>query len=436
MGNEVKSENIKKENNILFQVSNNIEKIDRNSFNIISLIGAGAYSKVWEVKWKKTDMVFAMKEMSKARIIDKKFVKAVISERDILSKINHPFIINLHFSFQDSNKLYLIMDLVKGKDLRSQFGSIKQMTEEQTKFLAGCVILGLEYLHYNEIAHRDLKPENIIFDEKGYAKITDFGLACPLNKIKKNESPGTFSYMAPEIFFGEEYDLSIDYYSLGIIVYECMKGNRPYIEINAKDTKEYLSNNQFSMKRHAVPEGWGIESADFINRLLLKNRKIRLGASGTKELKNHCWFRGFNFQDLYELKMKSPFDVKNTKAIIKIKTIDKETYKRYNKIMKSHEYKTVFKNFLYFNLYDQNLSKDFLNNPHTKIYNNKIKDKDLDKGKENNSKNIIKKNDDNKTININMNMNINDEYKYRPKGQELISLNEYHLKYSNVNFFK
>ena len=141
MGNEVKSENIKKENNILFQVSNNIEKIDRNSFNIISLIGAGGYSKVWEVKWKKTGMVFAMKEMSKARIIDKKFVKAVISERDILSKINHPFIINLHFSFQDSNKLYLIMDLVKGKDLRSQFGSIKQMTEEQTKFLAGCVRL-------------------------------------------------------------------------------------------------------------------------------------------------------------------------------------------------------------------------------------------------------------------------------------------------------
>ena len=208
-----------------------------------------------------------------------------------------------------------------------------------------------------------------------------------------------------------------------------MKGNRPYIEINAKDTKEYLSKNQFSMKRHAVPEGWGIESADFINRLLLKNPKIRLGASGTKELKNHCWFRGFNFQDLYEFKIKSPFDVKNTKAIIKITTIDKETYKRYNKIMKSHEYKTAFKNFLYFNFYDRNLSKDFLNNPHNKIYNNKIKDKD----KDNNTKDIIKKNDENITMNIYMK---NDEYKYRNKNQTLLSINEYYWKHNNMNYFK
>ena len=427
MGNEVKTENIKKQNNILYQTRNNIERIDRNSFNIISLIGAGGFSKVWEVKWKKIGMALAMKEMSKARIIDKKLVKSVISERDILSKINHPFIVNLHFSFQDSDKLYLIMDLVKGKDLRSQFGCIKQMTEEQTKFLAGCVILGLEYLHYNEIVHRDLKPENIIFDENGYAKLTDFGLASPINKISRKESPGTFSYLAPEIFFGEQINLSIDYYSLGIIVYECMKGNRPYIEINSKDTKEYLLNNQFSMKRHAVPEGWGIESADFINRLLLKNPKIRLGASGTKELKNHCWFRGFNFQNLYEFKIKSPFDVKNTKAIIKISTIDKETYKRYNKIMKSHEYKTAFKNFLYFNFYDKNLSKDFLNNPHNKIYNNKIKDK----GKNNCTKNIIKNNDENKTLNIYMK---NDEYKLKTKSQALMSLNEYYWKNNNIIF--
>jgi serine/threonine protein kinase len=310
------------------------------------------------------------------------------------------------------------------------------MNEEQTKFIVGCTILSLEYLHYHQIVHRDIKPENILLDEKGYVKLTDFGLSSLLNKINPQESPGTFSYMAPETLFHQKPNLSIDYYSLGIVVYELMKGIRPYIEYTIIKTKKYLSENQFSMKRHAVPEGWGIEAADFINRLLIKNPKQRLGYNGIKELKNHCWFRGFNFKDLYHFKIKSPFDINCIKDEIEIKQIDKDTYKRYNKIIKSNEYKTAFKNFLYFNLYDQNLSKDFLNNPHTKIYNNKIKDKDLDKGKENNSKNIIKKNDDNKTININMNMNINDEYKYRPKGQELISLNEYHLKYSNVNFFK
>ena len=399
MGNEVKI-NDKDKNNIdkidkIHFVANNIEKIDRNSFHIISLIGSGGFSKVWEVKWKKNGKLFAMKEMSKARIIDRKSVKSILAEREILSKMNHPFIINLHFSFQDSNKLYLIIDLAKGQDLRKKIGysNTNQMNEEQTKFIAGCVILGLEYLHCNQIVHRDIKPENIIMDENGYAKITDFGLSTHLSKLSTKESPGTFSYMAPEIIFHEKTNISLDYYSLGIIVYELMKGIRPYVEFSVKETKDYLLANQFSMKRYAVPEGWGIESADFINRLLLKNPKERLGASGTKELKNHCWFRGFNFKDLYKFKIKSPIIVENKKDEVKIKTIDKETYKRYNKIMKSHEYKTAFKSFLYFNLYDQNLSKDFFSNPHEETTNNNKKIINNNNG-ENNSFNLYVNNDE------------------------------------------
>ena len=204
MGNEVKiNDNDKNKVKIdkidkIHFVANNIEKIDRNSFHIISLIGAGGFSKVWEVKWKKNGKLFAMKEMSKARIIDRKSVKSILAEREILSKMNHPFIINLHFSFQDSNKLYLIMDLAKGQDLRQKIGysNTNQMNEEQTKFIAGCVILGLEYMHYNQIVHRDIKPENIIMDENGYAKITDFGLSTHLSKLSIKDSPGTHSYMA------------------------------------------------------------------------------------------------------------------------------------------------------------------------------------------------------------------------------------------------
>ena len=263
-----KKKNGKKINeNMKLAGSNNIEIITRNSFNIITLIGTGGFSKVWEVKWKKNGKIFAMKEMSKATIIDRKTVKSVLVERDILSTISHPFIVNLHFAFQDNDKLYLVVDLVKGKDLRTHLYHLKQMNEEQTKFVTGCVILGLEYIHYNKIVHRDIKPENIILDEKGYAKLTDFGLATQVDKIETKDTPGTYSYMAPEILFREYSNLTMDYYSLGIIVYELMKGIRPYIEFNANDTKKYLSENQFSMKRHAVPEGWGIEIADFINKL-------------------------------------------------------------------------------------------------------------------------------------------------------------------------
>ena len=412
MGNEMKNEKLKNRYSNEFYQANNIEKISRNSFHIMTLIGSGGFSKVWEVKWKKNGMLFAMKEMSKARIIDRKSVKSIIIERDILSKLNHPFIINLHFSFQDQDKLYLIMDLVKGKDLRNHILLRKQMNEEQTKFITGCVILGLEYLHFNLIAHRDIKPENIIFDEKGYAKISDFGLSCHLSKITTKNTPGTYSYMAPEILFHEPTNLSLDYYSLGIIVYELMNGIRPYMVINAENTKKYLSENQFSMKRHAVPEGWGIESADFINRLLQKNPKTRLGSSGIKELKNHCWFRGFNFKELYEFKIKSPIETINTKRDIKIKAIDKETYKRYNKIMKSNEYKTVFKSFLYFNLYDQNLSKDFLNNPHenSNKNNNNINNINMIFHDSKSTKNTIT---DNKSFNL-----------YMKKGDNLLNKNQ------------
>ena len=423
MGNEVRindNDKIKyKSDNILFK-ENNIEKIDRNSFHIISLIGSGGYSKVWEVKWKKNGKLFAMKEMSKARIIDRKSVNSIIGEREILSQMNHPFIINLHFSFQDSNSLYLIMDLAKGKDLRTiiNYSNSNQLNEEQTKFIAGCVILGLEYMHYNQIVHRDIKPENIIFDENGYAKITDFGLATYLSKLSIKESPGTFSYMAPEILFHEKTNISLDYYSLGIIVYELMKGIRPYIEFSAKETKDYLLANQFSMKKHAVPEGWGIESADFINRLLLKNPKKRLGASGTKELKNHCWFRGFNFKDLYNFKIKSPIIIENKKTEVIIKTIDKETYKRYKKIMKSHEYKTAFKSFLYFNLYDHNLSKDFLSNPHEVNTNNNNKIINKNKYKdENKSCNLYANNNESVSAPTKNNISCNNYYIWNNQGK-------------------
>jgi len=392
MGNQAKQgQNIKTEIDNENKI-NNIEKIERNSFNIISLIGVGGFSKVWEVKWKKNGMVLAMKEMSKARIIDSKSLKTILVEREILSRTNHPFIVNLHFSFQDLNHLYLITDLAKGKDVRSHLNYLKKMNEEQTKFIIGCTILGLEYLHYHQIVHRDIKPENIILDEKGYAKLTDFGLSSPLNKINPKEAPGTHCYMAPETLFHQQPNLSIDYYSLGIVVYELMKGIRPYIESSAIKTRKYLSENQFSMKRHAVPEGWGIEAADFINRLLIKNPKQRLGYSGIKELKNHCWFRGFNFKDLYHFKIKSPIDINCIKCEVKIKQIDKETFKRYSKIMKSNEYKTAFKKFLYFNLYDQNLSRTFLENPH-EMPNIKIDvskdDQNILNMKKKNSENIV-----------------------------------------------
>ena len=118
-----------------------------------------------------------MKEISKLKIIDKNSEKNIKSERNLLSKMCHPFIITMHYSFQDNENLYLILDLLSGGDLRYHINKKIKFTEEQAKFIIGCTILGLEYCHKNYIIHRDIKPENLLLDENGYIKISDFGIA-------------------------------------------------------------------------------------------------------------------------------------------------------------------------------------------------------------------------------------------------------------------
>ena len=147
---------IKKESN------NNIkeEKLTKSSFKFLSIIGRGGFGKVWKVYSKKYKTIYAMKEMSKTKIIDKRSEKSVKAERDLLEMMHHPFIINMHFSFQDNDHLYIAMDLLTGGDLRYQICKKKKFSEQETKFFIACIILSIEYIHTNNIIHRDLKREN------------------------------------------------------------------------------------------------------------------------------------------------------------------------------------------------------------------------------------------------------------------------------------
>ena len=388
---------IKNRTDSSFTENDFIENVNRNSFEFLYLIGIGGYSKVWKVKYKKNNKLFAMKEISKARTIHFKHVDSILTERNLLEKMHHPFIINMHFSFQDKTSLYIVMDLVEGGDLRNYIYHKKFLNEEKTKFLAANIIIALEYIHSNKIIHRDLKPENLLINENGYLKLSDFGFSQNLNKLSYGmNTPGTGAYIAPEVLLGGVQGCFQDFYSLGIILYEFMKGVRPYLTVNRLEIAFILKNyNQFQLKRHEIPEEWegGIEGADFINRLIIKDPVKRLGFKGISELKNHCWFRGFNWDELYNLKMKSPIDVeiKKNDKVDNFDFIDAETIKLFKKIINSKEYKVAFKDFLYFNVYDKNLKKDFFDNPHNNnsIKKNRLKkDEDDDKQKRNNSCNI------------------------------------------------
>ena len=356
------------------------DNISKSSFEYIGIIGRGGFGKVWKVLYKKTKKIFAMKKMSKCKIIDKRSEHSIKAERDLLSKMNHPFIINMHFCFQDADFLYIAMDLLTGGDLRYQIFKQKIFNEEQTKFFISCIILSLEYIHTNNILHRDLKPENLVMDSQGYLRLTDFGIAKVYRKENSKDTSGTPGYMAPEVMNAQNHTIAVDYFALGVIGYELMMKKRPYLGKNRKEIKEKIMSQQAQVKKNQVPPGWSVESADFINRLLQRKPANRLGLRGPTEVKEHLWFRGYDWKNLYLGKLRAPFlpkkgdnfDFRYCNAPEKM---GPETEERYRLIRGSQKFKEGFLEFYYFNRYSNknnneinkergSLSKLIFKNPH------------------------------------------------------------------------
>lgn len=140
------------------------EKLTRSDFHFQEVIGEGGYGKVWRVEMVRTKKHYAMKEMSKALVVMKKSVDNVLNERKILEGLTSPFIANMVCAFNDRDNLYLVMDLLAGGDLRYRIGCTHRFTEEQARFLVGCILTAVDFIHRKKIFHRDIKPENLVFD--------------------------------------------------------------------------------------------------------------------------------------------------------------------------------------------------------------------------------------------------------------------------------
>ena len=237
-----------------------------------------------------------------------------------------------------------------------------------------CITLGLEYCHTNSIIHRDIKPENLVLDKKGYVKITDFGIAKKDEKDNSSETSGTPGYMAPEVMCSQNHSFAVDYFALGVIGYEFMKGVRPYNGKCRKEIKEKIMSNQVRIKKDEIPKGWSMESADCINRLIQRKSTNRLGFRGATELKEHSWFKYYPWKDLYLGKIKSPFIPKegdnfDEKYCNKVEQVGISTKERYFKIKERSNYKFAFNDFYYFNRDDE--EKNYSNickNPHIVYY--------------------------------------------------------------------
>ncbi|CAD8110680.1 unnamed protein product [Paramecium sonneborni] len=286
-------------------MENNVVSVQ--NFQFIDAIGRGGFGKVWKVRQKKNKQFYALKVMSKPKIMQKKSVQSVMNEKSLLSGLKHNFLINMQYSFQDREYLYLVMDLLSGGDLRYHIGKHRRFNEDQTKFFSGCIIVSLDYLHQQGILHRDLKPENLVFDSNGYLRLTDLGIARIWKPENSQDTSGTPGYMAPEVMCRHNHGVAVDYFALGVIVYECMLGRRPYLGRSRQEIREQMLAKQAVIKRQEVPPGWSLEAADFANKLLQRKPQNRLGNNGPDEVKEHPWFKDFSWQKLITKQIIAPF---------------------------------------------------------------------------------------------------------------------------------
>ena len=398
-----------KKNKMAHPISPNLsteQSLSKSSFKFIYIIGKGGFGKVWKIEYKKTKEIYALKEMSKLKVLDKKSEKSINSEREFLSFLHHPFLVNMHYAFQDYDNLYLVMDLLSGGDLRYHISRYRCFSEEQTRFFIACMVYTLEYIHSNNVIHRDIKPENLVLDDKGYLRITDFGIAKENLPDNSSETSGTPGYMSPEVMRGKNHSFPVDFFAVGVIGYEFMIGKRPYYGKNRNEIKEQMLSTQACINKDNIRDGWSPESADFINKLLLRKVENRLGSkNGAKEMKEHPWLKYYPWKELENKTLPAPFipekkDNFDKRYCESIDKISEETKLRYEEIIEGNLFKKCFKDFYY--------NKDEIKRKKIEKKNSKIGNEFHEKNDKSDNKLLINNTDlnvQNKKTNNNSNTN-------------------------------
>ena len=291
----------KKEINI-----NNISPlINKNipNFKQIKVLGKGKFGKVFLVENIETKKLYAMKRIKKSDITDEQLINQIKDEQKILKELSHPFILKLHYSYQDNQNLYLITDFMQGGDLHNLLSKAIQLKENKAKFYLSEILLGLEYIHKNNLIYRDLKPENILIDKDGHIKISDFGLSKILNDNNNITYTlcGTSYYKAPEINLGKGYNKMCDFWSFGIIMFEMICGFKPF---DVKNGNIIIDYDNLNIK---FIDEIKDSSKDLILKLLVVNPEYRLGFNSIDDIKKHDFFKGIDFNKVFEKKEIPPF---------------------------------------------------------------------------------------------------------------------------------
>ncbi|KAL6503802.1 Serine/threonine-protein kinase AtPK2/AtPK19 [Orobanche gracilis] len=279
------------------QVEGHLEEtVGLEDFEVLKLVGQGAFGKVYQVRKTGSSEIFAMKVMRKDKIMEKNHAEYMKAERDILTKISHPYIVQLRYSFQTKYRLYLVLDFVNGGHLFFQLYHQGLFREDLARIYAAEMVSAVSHLHAHGIMHRDLKPENILLDAEGHAMLTDFGLAKQFDEeTRSNSMCGTLEYMAPEIIIGKGHDKAADWWSVGILLYEMLTGKPPFVGGNRQKIQQKILKDKVKLPTFLTGDAHSL-----IKGLLQKEASRRLGSgpTGIDELKGHKWFKSINWKKL------------------------------------------------------------------------------------------------------------------------------------------
>jgi len=279
------------------------KKVGLADFDLLTVIGKGAFGKVLQVRRKKDGKLFAMKVLNKKNILESNELEHTRTEKNVLQKVVHPFLVNLHCSFQTPDKLYFVMDWVNGGELFHHLQKEKRFTPERAKFYCAEIVLGLEYLHNHGIIYRDLKPENLLLTADGHICMTDFGISKEgliSDDDKTTTFCGTPEYLAPEVLQGKPYTKAIDWWSFGTLMHEMLTGLPPFY---AKDVQDMYK--KILQQELILPSSMDADTKDVILKLLTRDPTKRL--ADPKAIKAHPYFKEIDFEKLFKKEIRPSF---------------------------------------------------------------------------------------------------------------------------------
>lgn len=276
-----------------------------DDFELTTVIGKGSFGKVMQVRKRDTGRIYALKTIRKSHIVQRNEITHTLAERMVLAQVNSPFIVPLKFSFQSEQKLYLVLAFVNGGELFHHLQREQRFNEERARFYSAELLLALEHLHELDVVYRDLKPENILLDFTGHIALCDFGL-CKLN-MKGNDKTNTFcgtpEYLAPEILCGQGYNKTIDWWTLGVLLYEMLSGLPPFYDENTEVMYQKILNDPLVFGPEISAEAQSI-----LTGLLTRDPTRRLGVNGAEEIRRHPFFvNHIDFKQLAQKKIHPPF---------------------------------------------------------------------------------------------------------------------------------